>query len=102
MNATEKSTNVPKKQKSIDDEILALNEKLKKLVAKKKDTERKERARNQKAVLELIASERLESVSVKKWESVMPQLKVLLGVELAKQTATQKPSVPPKEQAPVK
>jgi nucleosome binding factor SPN SPT16 subunit len=86
-----KSENVaPKKARAprtLDEEIAAQREKLRKLELKQREQLRKERERNQKSVLELIKTERLDSVPSEVWREAMPKLKALLLVEDHAKTA---------------
>jgi Spy/CpxP family protein refolding chaperone len=69
------------KPKTIDDEISAQREKLKKLEERKRDQERKEKEKNTKAVAELIKTEKLDSVSSEMWKAAMPAIKAALKME---------------------
>jgi Spy/CpxP family protein refolding chaperone len=51
-----------RKAKTLDEEIAAQREKLRKLEERQREQQRKERERNQKAVMELIKTERLDAV----------------------------------------
>ena len=64
-----------RKAKTLDEEIAAQREKLRKLEERQREQQRKERERNQKAVMELIKTERREA---------MPKIKALLVVDAAK------------------
>lgn len=70
-----------RKQKSLEEEIAAQREKLRKLEERHKEQQRKERERNQKAVMELIKSEKLDTVPAEVWRDAMPKIKALLVVE---------------------
>jgi hypothetical protein len=72
----------PKKAaKSLDDEITALQEKLARLQAQKREKERKELERNQKAIAAFLRTEKLDTVPVEKWTAALPGLRKLLKVE---------------------
>jgi hypothetical protein len=64
-----------RKIKTLDEEIAAQREKLRKL---------EEREKNQKAVMELIKTERLDAVPSELWREAMPKIKALLVVESPK------------------
>lgn len=66
---------------TLEAEIAKAAEKLKKLQEKQKEKIKVERERNQKTVMELIKTERLDSVTAEKWKEMMPQIKALLVVE---------------------
>lgn len=84
-----------RKPKSLEAEIAAAAEKLRKLQDRQKEQQRKDREKNQKAVLELIKAERLDSVSPELWSKAMPQIKALLLPEPAKLAAPSKHPAPP-------
>ncbi len=69
-----------KKESDVDVEIAKVLEKLNRLREKKKEKERRTRDRNQKAVLELIKTEKLDIIPVEKWESAISTIKNALGV----------------------
>ena len=71
-------TKVPKVAKSVDDEIVALREKLRKLEEKQREARRKERERNTKAVLDMLKDEKMDQVAVAVWQKALPQLRKLL------------------------
>lgn len=64
--------------RSLDEEIEFQREKLRKLEARKKEEDRKTRERNQRGILQLIASEGLDDVGVEAWKNAMPQIKAAL------------------------
>ena len=64
--------------RSLDEEIAAAAAKLQALRDKKRDEERRERERNQKAILALIKDEGLDAVSVDAWKAALPKLRKLL------------------------
>lgn len=70
-----------RKKKSLEEEIALQREKLKLLEDKKREQERKWREKNQKSVLELIRSEKLDLVEIDKWQQILPNLKTLLASE---------------------
>ncbi len=90
---SQKST---KKVKTLDEQISAQREKLRKLEDAQKEQLRRERERNQRAVLELIKSERLDAVSPDLWRKAMPKIKSLLLVDEDKTPPKQpEPKEPP-------
>ena len=70
-----------RKVKSLDDEIAAAAEKLRRLQDRQKEQQRKEREKNQKAVMDLIKMERLDIVQPDIWREAMPKIKALLIVD---------------------
>ena len=73
-----------KKPKTLDQEIAAAQEKLNRLIAQKRDKERKDLERNQKAVYTLLRNERLDAAPVETWTAALPALRKLLKVEPSK------------------
>jgi uncharacterized protein YwgA len=69
-----------KKESDVDLEIAKTLEKLNRLREKKKETEKRAREKNQKAVLELIKTEKLDMIPIEKWESAISTIKTALGV----------------------
>lgn len=61
-----------------DEEIAATEAKLKRLREEKKEDERRDRERNQKAILAQIKEEGLDEVDAARWKEVMPKLRDLL------------------------
>ena len=80
-----------RKSKTLDEEIAAQREKLRKLEERQREQQRKERERNQKAVMELIKTERLDAVPSDLWREAMPKIKALLVVDEAKPAEPVKP-----------
>ena len=72
-----------RKKKSLEEEIALQREKLKHLEDKHREQQRKWREKNQKSVLELIRSEKLDVVEIEKWQEILPNLKSLLASESA-------------------
>lgn len=64
--------------RSLDEEIAVVAAKLQALRDRKKEEERRERERNQKAILTLIKDESLDAVSVEAWKAALPKLRKLL------------------------
>lgn len=67
-----------RKAKTLEDEIAIAREKLKRLEEKQREQQKKWREKNQKAVFELIRSEKLDLVEAEKWKSSLPQIKSIL------------------------
>jgi len=88
MSEAKVDTTLGRKARTIEDEIAAQREKLKRLEEKKKELQRLDRERNQKAVLDLIRAERLDNVPAEKWRQAMPKLKVLLDAGPVKSPAS--------------
>jgi Spy/CpxP family protein refolding chaperone len=75
----------PRKVCTLEEEILAQREKLRKLEEKQREQQKKERERNQKAVFELLKSEKLDLVPVERWKDLVGLIKKSLqeqGVEV--------------------
>ena len=70
-----------RKKKSLEEEIALQREKLKRLEDKHREQQRKWREKNQKSVLDLIRSEKLDVVEIEKWQEMLPKLKTLLAPE---------------------
>ena len=64
--------------KTIQDEISSTKEKLRKLEDRQKEQVKKERDRNQRAVLDIIKAEKLDVVSPEKWQEAMPKIRAIL------------------------
>jgi hypothetical protein len=82
------NTKATKAPKSLDDEIAAAEERLKRLKQQKAEREQRELAKNQKAIQVFLRTEKLDAVPVEVWSAVAPQLRKLLKVETAKADAT--------------
>lgn len=90
--SSESTTNkAGRKAKTLDEEIASQRDKLRKLEERQRDQQRKEREKNQKAVMELIKTERLDAVPSDLWREAMPKIKALLVVEPAKAAEPAKP-----------
>jgi hypothetical protein len=72
-----------RKKKSLEEEIALQREKLRRLEDKHREHQRKWREKNQKSVLDLIRSEKLDVVDIEKWQEILPNLKTLLSAESA-------------------
>jgi hypothetical protein len=77
--------------KSLVDEIAAAEARLKALRDRQKETDRRYRERNQRAILALIRDETLDLIPIARWRAVMPALRDLLE---AKPAAKRKPAQP--------
>ena len=78
-----------RKVRTLDDEILAQREKLRKLEERKREAQSRERERNIKAVLELIRAEKLDVVPAEQWKTAMVAIKRALHVENLDQSKTE-------------
>lgn len=80
--AEEKSTGKPaRKARTLEEEIARAEAKLRKLQELHREQQRKERERNQKAVLEIIKGERLDLIPADKWRDALPKIRALLIAE---------------------
>lgn len=71
----------PKKApKTLDDEIAAVQEKLARLQAQKRDKERKDLERNQKAITTFLRAEKFDTVPIDQWTAAVCGLRKLLKV----------------------
>jgi Spy/CpxP family protein refolding chaperone len=68
-----------RKPRSIEDEIAKTAAKLKKLQDEQRERLRKERERNQKAVLELLRAEGLDEIPAEQWKERLEAVKAALG-----------------------
>lgn len=91
MNSETNNSKAGRKARTLDEEIAAQRDKLKKLEERQREQQRKEREKNQKAVMELIKSERLDAVPTDLWREAMPKIKALLVVDDAKPAEPAKP-----------
>ncbi|WP_265283482.1 hypothetical protein [Verminephrobacter aporrectodeae] len=91
MSSESSSTKPGRKAKSLGDEIAAAAEKLRKLQERQREQQRKERERNHRAVMELIKTERLDTVPSDLWREMMPKIKALLVVEPVKSAEQTRP-----------
>jgi hypothetical protein len=86
MNDQQQAAKAKKTTKSLDDEIAATREKLRKLEEQKKDKERKELEKNRKAITALLSTEKLDTMPVEIWTAALPGLRKLLKVPEAKES----------------
>lgn len=91
MNSETTNPKSGRKAKTLDEEIAAQRDKLRRLEERQREQQRKEREKNQKAVMELIKTERLDAVPSDLWREAMPKIKALLIVEPAKPAEPAKP-----------
>lgn len=81
MNATKtakKEISPARKVRNLEEEIAAQRAKLKALEDRQKDQQRKERERNQKAVMEIIKAEKLDTATAEQWANALPAIKTAL------------------------
>lgn len=64
--------------RSLEEKIAAATDNLRKLQDRQKKLNKKEHEKNQKTVIELIKSERLDVVPANHWKKVMPKIRELL------------------------
>lgn len=86
MKTQTQSTKV-KKVKSLDEEIAAAQERLTRLQAQKREKERKDLEKNQKAIAAFLRAEKLDTVPVEKWTEALAALRKVLKVEEPKAAA---------------
>lgn len=70
-----------RKARTLEEEIAAQRDKLRKLEERQREQKRKEQERNTKAVLELIRAEKLDAVPAEQWKLAMPAIKSALLVD---------------------
>lgn len=93
-----------RKARTLEEEIAAQRDKLRKLEERQREQKRKEQERNTKAVLELIRAEKLDAVPAEQWKLAMPAIKAALLVDSSPQPeagATGKKPVSQGEPAPI-
>ncbi|TCW78664.1 hypothetical protein C5O80_30590 [Burkholderia sp. SRS-46] len=78
---SELSEKPARKSRSLDDEIAKATAKLKRLQDEQRGQIRKDRERNQKAVLELLRSEGLDEIPATRWKEKIDAIKRALGVK---------------------
>lgn len=78
---TDTTNKADKKPKSLEDEIILQREKLKKLEERHKEQQRKEKEKNQKAVIELIKAEKLDLIEIARWRLALPTIAKALKLE---------------------
>jgi hypothetical protein len=67
--------------RTVDEEIAVTLERLEALKAKKREEEKRERARNQAAILAIIKAEGLDEVPAEQWKSAVEKLRALLKAD---------------------
>lgn len=72
---------VPKKKRTIEEEIALKREQLKELERKYADIRKKAKEKNIRAVTELLGGEGLFDVTVEQWKERLPEIKKALGVD---------------------
>jgi vacuolar-type H+-ATPase subunit I/STV1 len=85
MNDQQQGAKAKKTTKSLDEEIAATREKLRKLEEQKKEKERKELERNQKAITAFLRAEKLDAVPVELWAAALPGLRKLFKLQEPKE-----------------
>lgn len=85
--------------RSIEEEIAATEERLQALRARKREQERLEREKNQKAILALIRAENLDDVPSDVWKAALAQIKSALQAQSTAETPVQ-PQAPQFVQQP--
>lgn len=78
-----------KKVRSLDEEIAAAQEKLARLQAQKRERERKDLERNQKAIYTMLRTEKLDAVPIEVWTKSLPALRKLFKISESKPGAVQ-------------
>lgn len=78
---SELSEKPARKPRSLDDEIAKAAAKLKRLQDEQREQIRKDRERNQKAVLELLRAEGLDEIPAARWKERIEAIKRALGVK---------------------
>ncbi|MDI9695395.1 hypothetical protein QM312_05635 [Burkholderia cenocepacia] len=76
---SELSEKTTRKPRSIEDEIARAAAKLKKLQDEQRERLRKDRERNQKAVLELLRAEGLDEIPAEQWKERLEAVKAALA-----------------------
>ncbi len=95
MQTLAKRTRGPRQPRALDDEIAEAEANLAKLRVKKKEKERKDLERNEKAIVTLLISEGLNRVSIDQWQGAVAKLHELLD-----EKAEQKPKKEPRSKQP--
>lgn len=67
-----------RKVRTLEEEIAAQREKLRKLEERQRKQKRKEQERNTKTILELIRNEKLDVLPAEQWKAAMPSIKAAL------------------------
>ena len=96
MKASAENPKPKKVPKSLDDEIAALQEKLARLQEQKREKERKDLERNQKAIATMLRNEKLDTVPIDRWTSALPALRKLLKAEPWRGAASPAPTATPR------
>lgn len=86
MNEQQNGAKTKKAAKSLDDEIAATREKLRKLEEQKKDKERRELEKNRKAITTLLSTEKLDAVPIEVWTTSLPGLRKMLKAPDSRET----------------
>lgn len=88
--AQEKTT---RKARTLEQEITLQRDRLRRLEERQREQQRKDREKNQKAVLELIHAEKLDAVAAAQWHKALPAIRAALLL-LPTDTARTPPSTP--------
>ena len=94
MTDTSLSNKSKKTQKSLDEEIAAAEERLKRLKQRKAEKEQKELERNQKLVYAFLRTEKLDAVPIEIWSKTLAQLRKLLKTDTEKDAVKVETEVP--------
>ena len=79
MSEKKNNTKVGRPSRSLEEEIAATEQRLLQLRTRKRDEDKRELEKNQKAILALIKSAGLDSIPAEKWQAVLPKLTELLS-----------------------
>lgn len=80
-----------RKARTLEQEITLQRDRLRRLEERQREQQRKDREKNQKAVLELIRAERLDAVAATQWRSALPAIRAAL--QLPADTARTPPAM---------
>lgn len=80
LKTTEPVSTTKSKVQSLEEKIAVQREKLRKLEDEKKEFDRKERERNEKATIELLRTEKMLALSIDQWEKAMPIIRKALKI----------------------
>jgi hypothetical protein len=81
MSEQKKSAKAGRPSRTLEEEITATEQRLQQLRTKKRDEEKRELEKNQKAIIALVRSAGLDSVPAEKWQAALPKLTELLTGE---------------------
>lgn len=86
--------------KTLDDEIARTEAKLKRLQEQRRTNERKALERNERAILDVLKSEKLNEVSAEKWKAAIAPIRRALGVAPPTAASPSSPAPVPAESMP--